>query len=142
MDLPSEMAVTYIEDISAYSSLLGDFRTALNRHGVTVTGRRGEATAVLRIHEDESERRVLTVDRTGKVQEYEIRQSIRFDVIATDSRPVVSEQTVSLSRDFVFIRTDVLGKEREEQLVREELQRDLVNTAMLRIAAASRETIR
>jgi outer membrane lipopolysaccharide assembly protein LptE/RlpB len=51
---------------------------------------------------------------------------------------VVAEQSVSLSRDYIFSSTDVLGKAREEQVVRATLQENLVNLAMLRIAAAAR----
>jgi len=136
--LPATMAVTYIQTDTPFSTLRDDFRTALRAHGASVTDDRAAATAVLRIVENREDKRVLTVDIGGRVQEYEIRQSIRFVVTTADNRPAVPEQAVSLSRDFVFSPTDVLGKEREEQRVREELQRDIVNLALLRITTISR----
>jgi outer membrane lipopolysaccharide assembly protein LptE/RlpB len=72
------------------------------------------------------------------VLEYEIRQTIRFSVTTPAGRVVVPEQSVSLSRNYIFSSTDVLGKQREEQVVRATLQENLVNLAMLRISAAAR----
>jgi outer membrane lipopolysaccharide assembly protein LptE/RlpB len=43
-----------------------------------------------------------------------------------------------MTRDYLYSNTDVLGKQREEIVVRRALQRELVNLAMLRITAAAR----
>ena len=136
--LPAEMLVTYIHGTSEFDSLYDDFRTALESRGVRVTQDRGEATAVLNILENNTERNVLTVDLSGKVQEYRISQIIQFGVVAADGQPVVDQQSVTRSQGFKFNRDDVLGKEREAETIRRELQRDVVNLAMLRITAAGR----
>ncbi len=136
--LPAEMSVTYIHGASEFDSLNDAFRTALESHGVRVTADRGEATAVLTILENNTDKDVLTVDLGGKVLEYRIRQNIHFEVAAADGQPLVDPQSVTGSRDFKFNRDDVLGKERETELIRKELQRDVVNLAMLRIVAAGK----
>jgi LPS-assembly lipoprotein len=136
--LPEAMAVTYIQAKNPFDTLNEDFRDALEGHGARVTENRDEATAILRILSNRDEKDVLTVDIGGKVQEILIRQTIRFDVVAPDNQPLVEKQTVTLSRDFVFNKDDILAKEREADLISNELQRDVVNMAMLRIAAASR----
>ena len=136
--LPEAMAVTYIQAKRPFDTLNDDFRDALEGHGAHVTENRDEATAILRILDNRDEKDVLTVDIGGKVQEILIRQTIRFDVVAPDNQPLVEKQTVTLSRDFVFNKDDILAKQREADLISNELQRDVVNMAMLRIAAASR----
>lgn len=136
--LPAEMSVTYIHGSSEFGSLYDDFRTALESRGVRVTQDRGEATAVLNILESNTDKDVLTVDLAGKVQEFRISQNIQFEVATADGQPLVDQQSVTRSRDFKFDRNDVLGKERESETIREELQRDVVNLAMLRITAAGR----
>jgi LPS-assembly lipoprotein len=137
-DLPPAMTVTFIKGIRPFGTLADDFSVALRLRGITVTDREPAATAILHITANTTEKHVLSVDINGKVLEFEIRQSIRFLVVAADGRPVVAEQSVSLSRDYIFSSTDVLGKQREEQVVRNTLQENLVNLAMLRIAAAAR----
>jgi LPS-assembly lipoprotein len=136
--LPAEMSVTYIHGTSEFDSLYDDFRTALESRGVRVTQDRGEATAVLNILENNTDKNVLTVDLGGKVLEYRISQNIQFEVVVADGRPLVDQQSVTRSRDFKFNRNDVLGKEREAETIRKELQLDTVNLAMLRITAAGR----
>jgi len=137
-DLPAAMSVTYIKGVRPFGTLADDFTTALRLRGLKVTDREEFATAVLNITQNTSEKLVLSVDTDGNVLEYEIRQSIRFAVVTSNGRPVVADQAVSLSRDYIFSSMDVLGKQREEQVVRATLQENLVNLAMLRIAAAAR----
>jgi LPS-assembly lipoprotein len=136
--LPAEMSVSYIHGTSEFDSLYDDFRTALESRGVRVTQDRGEATAVLNILENNTDKNVLTVDLSGKVLEFRISQNIKFEVAAADGQPLVDQQSVTANRSFKFNRNDVLGKERESELIRKELQRDVVSLAMLRITAAAR----
>ena len=81
---------------------------------------------------------MLTVDIGGKVQELDIRQSIEFEVRSADGQTLLVPQSVTVNRDFVFNKDDILGKEREWELISAELQRDVVNLSMLRIMAAGR----
>jgi LPS-assembly lipoprotein len=136
--LPAEMSVTYIHGTAEFNPLYDDFRAALENRGARVTQDRGEATAVLDILENNFDKDVLTVDLSGKVLEYRLRQNIQFEVAAADGHMLIERQSVTMSRDLKFNRNDVLGKERESELFRKELQRDVVNLAMLRMTAAGR----
>jgi len=136
--LPAAMAVTYIHGTTEFNTLYDDFRSALESRGARVTQDRAEAGAVLDILEDDYHKDVLTVDLSGKVLEYRLRQNIQFEITAADGHTLLDRQSVTMSRDLKFNRNDLLGKERETELIRKELQRDVVNLAMLRIAAAGR----
>jgi LPS-assembly lipoprotein len=137
--LPEPMAVTFIKSDEPYSSLVDDFAAALKIRNVTVTEERSEATAVLNLLENTVDTGVLSVNTSGKVLEYEIIQTIRFSVVTAGNEPLVPEQTIRLNRDYVFSSTDVLGSQRENAVVRANLQTNIVNLAMLRIAAAARQ---
>lgn len=136
--LPPAMAVTFIKSNNPFSSLVDDFSAALQVHDVRVTKERSEATAVLNILDSSIKTAVLSVNTAGKVLEYDIQQTIRFSVVTAGNKPLVQEQTVSLSRDYVYSSTGTLGKERERKVVLTNLQRNIVNLAMLRITAAAR----
>ena len=136
--LPPEMAVTYIQSSSPFSTLVDDFAVALRARGAKVTERLEDATAVLRIQDNDRERDVLSVNTSGKVLEYELRQTIQFAVATADNLPIVESQTVTMRRAYLYKSTDVLGSEREKDTVRHTLQKNLVNMAMMRIAAAAR----
>lgn len=134
--LPDEMAVTYIQSAQPFGSLVDDFSAALKTRGVSVTEQRSAATAVLQILDDDVEKRVLSVNTAGKVLEYELRQKVRFTVVTAGNETLLEAQSVTMSRDYLYISTDILGKEREDRTVRQTLQRNLVNMAMLRLVAA------
>jgi LPS-assembly lipoprotein len=136
--LPAEMSVVYIQSGNPFGSLVDDFAGALRTRGAQVTEDRAAATAILRILENDRERDVLSVNTSGKVLEYQLRQTIRFSVATAENRPIVEPQTVSMRRAYLYSNTDVLGSEREKDAVRETLQKNLVNMAMLRITAAAR----
>ncbi len=136
--LPPAMAVTFIRSDQPFSTLVDDFSDALKIHNVRVTQERSEATAVLNILNNSIKTAVLSVNTAGKVLEYDILQTIRFSVVTAGNEVLVPEQTVNMSRDYIFSSTDVLGKQREDKVVRANLQRNVVNLAMLRIAAAAR----
>jgi len=135
--LPDAMEVTYIQGKSEFDELNDDFRDALESHGARVTNNREEATAILRIQDTRKDRDVLSVDLGGKVLEIKIRRMVRFMVLSADNQPLIDSQTVTVSRDFVFNKDDILAKEREAELIGDELRRDLVSLSMLRILAAA-----
>ncbi|MGB5261814.1 MAG: LPS assembly lipoprotein LptE, partial [Gammaproteobacteria bacterium] len=136
--LPEAMSVTYIKGLAPYSVLVTDFAHALRTRNVTITTDATAASAILNITGNNTERLVLSVDTAGNVLEYEIRQTIRFSVSGPDRRNLLPEQSITLSRSFLYTATDVLAKEREEKLVRRTLQENLVSLAMLRIASLGR----
>jgi LPS-assembly lipoprotein len=136
--LPPAMAVTFIQSSDPFSSLVDDFSAALQVHGVKVTQDRSEATAILKILDNDIGTRVLSVNTAGKVLEYDLEQTIRFTVVMPGNEVLVPEQSVSLNRDYTYSSTDVLGKHRERKVVLSNLQTNIVNLAMLRIAAAGR----
>lgn len=73
----------------------------------------------------------------GKVLEYRLWQDIEFEVTAADGRTLIGQQSVMMNRAVKFNVKGVLGYERERETIRGELQRDVVNLAMLRITAAA-----
>jgi len=135
--LPEEMSVTYIKSNRPYGTLMDDFAEALRARHVTVTDDRSEATAVLEIIRDRQEKDVLSVNSSGRVLEFQLRQTIQFSVTTTGQLPLVESQRVEMTRDYLYSSTDVLSKEREEKVVRRTLQQELVNLAILRITAAA-----
>ena len=135
--LPGEMAVTYIKAGNPYGTLVNDFAEALRTHKVTVTEVREEATATLLIIDSKRDKDVLSVNGNGKVLEYQLTQSIVFSVVSADKATLLDPQQVAMSRDYLYSSTDVLSKEREEAVVRRTLQRELVNLAILRMAAVA-----
>jgi len=66
--------------------------------------------------------------------EYEVYYRVRF-AVDVDGIEVVSVEQLSLSRDFAYDETQVLGKDREEESIRQAIASDLVGLVTRRLTA-------
>ncbi len=94
-----------------------------------------QATALLNILEEQTEKVILTVDNDGKAREYELILRVNFDVKGIDDNYLLSEQNISLSRDFVFDKSDLLGANEEEQKLFNEMRNDVAKLIVHRLQA-------
>jgi LPS-assembly lipoprotein len=134
--LPTEMAVTYLQGAGGTGALGMGLRTALQSAGVTVTNDRSQATAILNTLDYRSGRRVLSVNASGKVQEYQLYSLFVFEVKDAKGRVITPRQNISLARNFLFNQDDVLGMVNEQASIQQEMERDLVRLTILRLEAS------
>jgi LPS-assembly lipoprotein len=134
--LPRAMSVTYLEGAGGAGVLGTGLRKALQTAGVTVTTDRSQATAILTTLDYRSGRRVLSVNASGKVQEYQLYSLFVFEVKDAKGRIITSRQSVSLARNFLFNQDDVLGMVNEQASIQQEMDRDLVRLTILRLEAS------
>lgn len=132
---PDSLKTMYIQGINLKTGLGLELKRGLTRNGVTVVNHYQSGSAVLTILENKSERRVLSVDRTAKVSEYEIYNSVKFSVSDGQGQELSEAQTVEARRDYQFDQDQVLGKDEEERLLREQLDLQLVQSILRRLSA-------
>lgn len=131
--MPADMTVTYVRGLNQYSDLVDDFVQALRVRKVDAVTAPDSLAATLQVNASNTEKLVQSVDTAGNVLEFEIRQTIRFTLYDRDGGVLLPEQSVTQRRDFLFTSTDVLAKQREENIVRRSLQKKVVDMALLRI---------
>lgn len=86
------------------------------------------------LFDERSDSRVLSVTSTVRVEEYVLTYAVSFRIEDPDGRVRSVPQTVQVRRDHQFDRLNVLAKEREEQDLRREMQRDAVQQILRRLA--------
>jgi len=133
-NLPPEMDRTYIAAADRYSLFFRKLEAGLRQNGVEVTESASEATAILTILDDATGQRVLSVSARNVPREYEVFYRIRFSVESGERR-LIEPQEQALIRDYTWDETRVLGKTREERLLREAIADDLVQIVMFQLAA-------
>lgn len=111
---------------SAFSMHL---QTELKHAGADVVAKEG--VWQLKITQNKLNKRVMSVDADGKAQEYELSQNVSFSVVEAASRKVLSQQTFVRTRDLLFDKNEVLGKDYEERMLYEDIENDMVNTIIL-----------
>ena len=110
---------------------------ALEGGGVRVAPARDSTGALLQLSDERFDRRVLSVDPdTGKEREFELAYRVTFRLTGGDGAELVSTQTVSLLRGYVFDSGALLGASREQDVLRAEMRRDAAGQVVRRIEAA------
>ena len=130
---PAEMARTYIAADDRYSPFYRELRRELGGAGIELVDTPDEATATLSILVDETDQRVLSVSARNVPTEYEVYYSIEYSLASGDRR-LLSPQFITLTRDYTYDETLVLGKAREEDLLREAIARDLVRIVLKQVS--------
>ena len=94
------------------------------------------AQAVLEFSREERQKVILSLTGTGAVSEYQLRYLVSFRVHDAKGKDYVPTNTIELTRDVTFNDAQVLAKETEEQLLYRDMQSDMVQQIMRRLAAA------
>jgi LPS-assembly lipoprotein len=101
-----------------------------------------KAEAVLQFTEETRQKEVLSLTGTGRVREFQLRYRVGFRVHDGKGGDYVPQSTIQLTRDVTFNDTEILAKEQEEQLLFRDMQSDMVQQILRRLAAAKKPTPR
>ena len=101
--------------------------------GVEIVESASDATATFTIDFDQTSQRVLSVSARNVPTEYEVYYTISYS-LDSGADILMLQQTLTLTRDYTYDSTLVLGKAREEELLREAIVDDLVRIVMKQIS--------
>ena len=101
-----------------------------------VVDEQSQAVAVLQFTEEVRQKEVLSLTSAGRVREFQLRYRVGFRVHDLRNRDYVPNTTIQLTRDVTFNDADILAKEQEEQLLYRDMQADMVQQIIRRLAAA------
>lgn len=95
-----------------------------------------DAQAVLTVVGETRERNILSLNSAGRVRELELRYRFVFRVHDNKGTDFIPQGTILLKRDMTYDDSVVLAKEQEEALLYRDMQNDLVQQILRRLAAA------
>ena len=128
-NVPAEMERTFSATKDRYSMFYRELRRQLKAAGMQLADSPDESTAILTISVDETDQRVLSVSALNVPTEYEVYYAIEYAVDSGETS-MLKPQTFTLTRDYTYDETLVLGKAHEEQLLREAIVKDLVRIVL------------
>jgi LPS-assembly lipoprotein len=132
--LPPVFQYTYIDTKDEQTDFVQDLRKALIASNVNVIRTKGSSGATISVHADELAERILSVSARNIPTEYELTYKVEFSVTSAD-KVLIDHEEISATRDISFDESQLLAKEREQEILREALARDLVALVMRRLAA-------
>jgi LPS-assembly lipoprotein len=96
------------------------------------------AEALLQFSEETRTKEILSLSTAGRVREFRLIYRVRFRVADAKGGEFLPPSTVMLTRSVTYDDATALAKETEEQLLYRDMQNDMVQQIMRRLAAAPR----
>jgi len=96
------------------------------------------AEAVMALSMEQREKVILSLDTAGRVREYQLRYKVGFYVHDGKGQNWIPTSEIALTRDISFNDAQILAKENEEALLYRDMQTDMVQQIVRRLARAKR----
>ncbi len=134
VSLPADVKTVYVATSDELSPFAVELGRALDAAGAARATSASVADAVIRVAQDRTGRRVLSVSARNTPQEYQVYYIVGYSIERGDQKEV-EPQEIELSRSYSFSEPDLLAKDREEAILREALARDLADLVVRRLAS-------
>ena len=150
---PSFAFTTLMATLPATSPLRRELRTALVSSGITVVDASSppppqpggavpaqpvpppQADVVLDILADQREKSVVGSTAAGQVREFQLRLRFRFKLSTPKGKELIPESEILLQRDISYSESIALSKQEEEAELYRDMQTDVVQQVLRRLAA-------
>ncbi|MBX3585149.1 MAG: hypothetical protein KF796_00790 [Ramlibacter sp.] len=124
---------------AAESSTLGnELRRSMASGGkvkVVPAAQLHSAEVLLDVLQEQREKVVVGLNASGEVREFQLRLRFRFKLRGRDGKELIAPTEILQQRDISFSESAVLAKEAEEALLYRDMQTDIVQQLMRRLAA-------
>jgi LPS-assembly lipoprotein len=130
---PPELEAVHLDMPDANSDLAFQLRRTLAAAEVTLAGDPAQATATVKVASERYGRRVKSVSAQNRPTEFEVYYEVEY-LVTTPSSTLVPRQALARSRIFPYNEREVLGKQQEEDLLRDALARDIAGVITRRLA--------
>ncbi|CAN7176276.1 LPS assembly lipoprotein LptE [Massilia sp. LjRoot122] len=94
-----------------------------------------KAQALFDVLSESRGKAILSLNSLGRVREYSLSYTLVFRVRDANNKELLGPTEITLRRNIAFDESQVLAKESEEQLLYRDMQADLVQQIMRRLAA-------
>jgi LPS-assembly lipoprotein len=117
---------------SAFTSSLKRYLTAT---GIQVTDDPKTAEAIIDIMQEARTRSVLSLNTQGRVREYSLQYRMQFRVKNNGNAELLPPNDILLKRTLSYNESQVLAKEAEAETLYKDMQDDMVQQILRRVAA-------
>lgn len=122
--------------VTTNSPLVSELKRNIASSGaVQVVDAAPQAEVVMEMLSEQREKSVVGQTATGQVREFQLRTRLQFLVRTAAGKELISPTELLQVRDISFNESAVLSKESEENLLYRDMQSDLVQQLLRRLAA-------
>lgn len=132
-ELPNTVKFAVIDGVAQFSELGLAIKQQLVSSGAKVLTKADVDTMHFVVLKNEFSRRVLSVDSSGRANEYELTYESSIRVLDAKGNLLVAERTVSLNRNYIYDLDNALAKSDEEASIKLQMISLAVRQSMRRI---------
>jgi LPS-assembly lipoprotein len=132
--LPAVVKTPYLEAPDPQSDFVQYLRHDLLSNGAQLMYEKTHASAVVSILSDRVVRRAVSVSTVNRVNQYEVTYRIAFTV-TSQGKELLPPQELTATRAYSFDETLLLAKGHEEDILRQDMARNLAEEVMRRLSS-------
>ncbi len=130
IDLPEGLKHIYLQSGSA--QLQQTMRKTLKSSDGQLVSSIDQAKLVVQVLKEKMHKRVLSLSSTGRASEYEIIYKLEFNLVSPSGNILSKAQRIEIKKDYFNNQEQILGKNNEEKVIKDEIYRKAVRTILNR----------
>ncbi len=132
--LPENMKSVYIEGASP--QLREQFNQVIKSSSAKLANSRSGAGIVIKIFDENFNRRVLSLSSRGKTNEFELFYRLDYELANAGDASLMARQPVEVRREYYNDQQFMIAKDNEETVIRKEMYLQAVHTIVNRARVA------
>jgi len=129
-ELPAGLKNIFLEGGSA--PLQAQFKKAMDLSSIPIAASAESAGIVIRIYDERSERRVLSLAATGVANDFELDYRMEYEIVDAKDILLMARQPLEIKREYYNDQLAVIAKESEETTIKNEMYLQAVRTIVNR----------
>ena len=97
-----------------------------------------DAEAQLNISAEKRERIILSLSGAGRVREYQLKVSVRYQLVDSKGAVAIPTSEIQLQRIMTYDDSQVIAKQQEEALLYKDMEQDAAGQILRRMSAIKR----
>lgn len=132
---PLPFSSIYVQ-MNPYSEFAANLKRLIRASGSTkVVDEAKDAEVTMMVLRDGREKDILALNAAGTVREYRLTRQFAFRLVNRAGKEIMSYQDIRVNRDMSFNDPQALAKEQEESLLYRDMDNDVVQQVIRRLAA-------
>ena len=123
----------YLQAANPNSALIKELRRNLIANKVKFAARPDQADVVLDIVSETPDKQILTLDASGRVNEFELYYRVSLRAYDNQKQEWIPAEEFLMHRDFPYDDNNVLAMEAEEDLLYQSMRTDMVEQIVRRL---------
>jgi len=137
--LPGGMERVHVDSVDPFGPLKRDVEKALLRSGARIEDKSGDGIADINFSAISLAPVVRSVSANARVNEYTMLYHVELQITDGTGKVLLPKQVVEQSRVFTFDQTQAIGTGAEQDEIKKEMERDMVQLVLRKIESAERK---